>query len=68
MQLAALFAAFVIVGDDDRVFIEQRGLKPAVGTDERAGLLAEAREDGVEQQREQDHERQPGEMMRADRR
>ena len=67
-QRAALLAALVVVGDDDGVLVEQRGLEPAVGADERAGLLAEPREDGVEHQREQDHDRQPVQVLAPGRR
>ncbi len=63
LQLAALLAAFVVVGHHHRVFVEHRGLQPAVRTDVRTRLLAKAREDGEEQQREQHHERQAGDVM-----
>ena len=51
LQPPALFAALVIIGDDHRVLIEHRGLQPAIRTDVRAGLLAEAREDGEKHER-----------------
>ena len=62
-QRAALFAALVIVGHHNGIFIEQQGLQPAIRTDERAGLFAEPRKDAVEQQRKGDHETQPGQVL-----
>ena len=63
LQLAALLAAFVVVGHHHRVLVEHRGLQPAIRTDERAGLFAETRKDGEEQQREENHERQAGDVL-----
>ena len=62
-QRTAILAALVIIGDHDGVFIEQHGLKAAIRTDKRAGLLAKARKDAVEQQRKRDHEREPGNVL-----
>ena len=63
-QRAALLAALVVVGHHDGVLVQQRGLQAAVRADERAGLLAEPGEDGVEHQREQHHGRQPLQVLR----
>src|SRR6266542_1495272 len=63
MEWTALLAAFEIVSHDHRVFVPHRRLQATVGADERASLFTEAREDRVEQQREQSHERQPDEMV-----
>src|ERR1051326_3873296 len=52
---AAFLATFMVVGDHEGIFIEHDGLETAVGTDEGAGLFAEAGKDGVEDQGEQDH-------------
>jgi hypothetical protein len=63
MQPGAFLATFVVVGYDHRVLVEHRGLETAVGADERAGLFAEAREDGIEQEREEHHKGQPDEVI-----
>src|SRR5205085_1850614 len=62
-QRAALLSALVVVGHDHRVLVQQRGLEAAVGTDKGAGLLTEAREDAVEQERKKRHEDEAGQMM-----
>src|SRR5205085_6718190 len=61
LQRATLLAAFVVVGHDQSVFIHRGGHETAVRTNERAGLLAEPREDGVEEERKCSHESQTDE-------
>lgn len=63
MQRGAGFAAFVVIGDDHGVFVEHGGLEAAVGADEGAGLFAEAREDRVEHEGEEDHEREADDVL-----
>ena len=58
------FSALVIVGDDDAILVKQRGLKPSVRADERAGLLAKPGEDQIEHTGEQDHDCQADSMIR----
>ena len=54
-QFAAGLAPHMIIGNDDRVAVQQHTLQPAVRTDEDARLFAEPGEDPVEHHRETGH-------------
>ena len=56
VETPSFFTAFVVIGYDDGVLIQQGRLKTAVRTNEGASLFAEASENAIEHQREYAHE------------
>src|ERR1019366_4607029 len=64
LDRGAFFAARVIVGDDDGILIQQKGLQAAIRTNEGASLFAKPGKDSVKQNCESDHESQAGDVLR----